>query len=81
MQVISFSKEHADNMHVGETFETDGVFPGVSSDKLVWKVVSARGQGLKIRYFLEARYLNIYFGSFSFAIKNGQWTLVGEADL
>jgi len=64
--VIPFSAEHAALMRVGESFETDGVLPGVSADKTIWKVVSMTNKAGSPHFYLEARYCGVYFGTFTF---------------
>lgn len=64
--MIPFSKEHVASLRVGESFETDGVFPGVSKDKVIWKVTAATEGKKGSKFHLEARYLGVYFGSYAF---------------
>lgn len=64
--LIPFSPEHVALMKVSDVFETDGVLPGVSEHKTVWKVVTLTKYLDSTKFYLEARYRGIYFGSFSF---------------
>ena len=63
---VLFSKEHVATLKMGDQFETDGVLPGVSDHKTVWKVTLITGSDLNLFYFLEARYRGVYFGTFTY---------------
>lgn len=64
---LILSAEHLSSLAVGDTFESEGIFQGVTDEPVTWKLVKKD----KECYLLEASYMGIFLGAFEAVVKKG----------
>jgi len=65
-----FTSKQVADLIVGQKFKTEGLFQGVSDEKVKWKVLTVT-RGLKVTVFrMEATYFGVSLGQYTVNLSN-----------
>jgi hypothetical protein len=76
--VVLLSKEHLATLKDSDTFETEGVFQGLSDAKVKWFLSNILKEKKEVAYVFEVSYMGIHMGNYVATVKPNGQVEVGE---